>query len=118
MERKNYTQIKAYVDPEVASAFKTACATSGVSMASMLSQFMTDYSSAAKKRKPSPDYSTRRQRRAAVQHFAQQLELIRAAEENVRDNTPENLQGSVVYEKADEFASLLDGAIDLLNSVY
>ena len=79
---------------------------------------MVDYSSTAKKRKAAQDYTTRRQRRAAVQHFAQQLELIKDAEERVRDNTPQNLQGSIVYEKAEEYVSLLEEAVDQLNSIY
>jgi hypothetical protein len=40
---ENYTQVKAYVAPEIASAFKAACAAAGVSMNSKLSQFMADY---------------------------------------------------------------------------
>jgi len=115
---KNYSQVKISTDPVLASAFKKACALSGASVASTLANFMREYSNVAKKRKPAPDYSTRRQRRTAVRYFAQQLEQIRDAEERVRDNTPENLQGSIVYEQADEYASLLDEATDLLNSIY
>jgi hypothetical protein len=79
---------------------------------------MVDYSNTTPKRKATQDYSTRRQRRASVRHFAQQLELIKDAEEHVRDNTPENLQGSIVYEKAEEFVSLLEDAVEQLNSIY
>jgi len=115
---KNYTQIKAHIDPEVASAFKTACAVSGVSMAAVLTQFMVKYSKTTKKHRPVPGYSTRRQRRAAVSCFAQQLEMIKSAEEQCRDNTPENLQGSVVYEKADEYVSQLEEVIELMEAIY
>ena len=115
---RNYTQVKAHVDPDVASDFKKACAANGVSMASALTQLMAEYRGTVKKRKPSPDYSTRRQRRAAVNRFVQQLELIMAAEERVRDNTPENLQGAATYEETGEIASMLEAAIDSLNSIY
>jgi hypothetical protein len=115
---KNYTQVKVHVDPEIASAFKAACAASEVSMAGVLAQFMVEYSKSAKKRKPAPDYSTRRQRRAAVKIFTQQLEMVRAAEEQCRDNTPENLQSSVVYETADEYVSQLDEVIGLMDAIY
>ena len=87
-------------------------------MNGMLTQFMADYSGAAKKQKANTDYSTRRQRRAAVKHYVLQLEQIRDAEELCRDNTPENLQGSSVYEKADECVSMLNDALELLESVY
>jgi DNA primase len=115
---KNYTQVKAHIDPEVASAFKAACAASGTSMAAAITQFMSEYSRSAKKHTSAPDYSTRRKRRAAVSLFAQELENIKDAEELCRDNTPENLQGSVVYETADEYVSLLEEAVELLSAIY
>jgi hypothetical protein len=114
----HYTQIKVSVDPDAAAAFKTACAATGISMAAVLTEFMMKYSDVAKKRKPAPDYSTRRIRRAAVSSIVRQTEQIMAAEERYRDNIPENLQGSVVFEKADECVSLLEEAIELLGSVY
>jgi hypothetical protein len=114
----NYVQVKISAEPELAAAFKAACTASGVSMASALTQFMAKYSNAAAKHKSKPDYSTRRQRRAAVRYFAQQMELVRDAEEQCRDNTPENLQGSAVYEVADEYVSQLDEAVELLSSIY
>ena len=114
----HYAQVKISADPELAAAFKAACAASGASMASVLTQFMAKYSSAAAKRKSETDYSTRRQRRAAVRYFAKQMELVRDAEEQCRDNTPENLQGSAVYETADEYVSQLDEAVELLSSIY
>jgi len=115
----NCVQVKISTNPEVASAFKTACIVSGASMASVLTQFMAQYSNTAILRKPkTPDYSTRRQRRTALRHLGLQLEQIKAAEEHCRDSTPENLQGSVVFEKADELVALLDEAIELINFIY
>jgi len=110
------TQVKVSVAPEVASAFKAACAASNVSMVGALSEFMTGYTKTAVKRKP--EYTTRRQRRASVKSMVWQLEQIRTAEERYRDAIPDNLQGSVVFDAADQSVSLLDEAIDLLNSVY
>jgi hypothetical protein len=112
------TQSKVHADPDVASGFKAACAAAGISMACKLTQFMVEYSNRAIKCTTTPDYSTRRQRRAAVQYFVQQLGLIKEAEERVRDNTPENLQGSSAYEKTEEYVSLLDEIVDQLASVY
>ena len=112
-----YKQVKISVDPEIASAFKASCAASNISMAAVLSKFMADYSKSKVAKKPSPDYTTRRKRVAAARFYAKQFELIRDSEERYRDNIPENLQGSVVYDRADEFASLLDDVVDLLSQV-
>jgi hypothetical protein len=111
-------QVKVSVPAEVASAFKGACATSNVSMAFALSRFMADYSkTACARRKAMPDYSTKRQRRAAINKFACQLEQIRECEEQYRDRIPENLKGSAAYENAEEFISCLDTAIDALEPI-
>jgi hypothetical protein len=40
----HYSQVKISVKPEVASAFKEACAVSNVSIAGVLSQFMETFS--------------------------------------------------------------------------
>jgi hypothetical protein len=114
----HYAVIKVSVDPDVAAAFKKACAFSNVSMASELVKFMAKYSNVTLKRKPKPDYTSRRQRRAAVRSIVQQIEQIRDAEEQSRDNVPENLQGSAVYETAEESISSLEEAIELLDSIY
>ena len=115
---KHYDVVKASVSPDLAAAFKAACKESGVSVAGKLAQFMTEYSSATNKSKLNPDYSTRRKRRAAVHSFVKQLERVRDAEEQCRDNTPENLRESSVYEIADEYVTMLEEAIDTLNSIY
>jgi len=112
----HYTQIKISVAPEVASAFKAACAASNISMTGKLSQLMSDYGDTITKRQP--EYATRRQRRAAVRAIIRQLEQIKAAEERYRDVIPENLQGSVVFDNADQCVSLLDEAIELIGSIY
>jgi len=114
----HYIPVKASVDRDVAAAFKKACEANGVSMNSQLVKFIAEYSNAAIKNIPKPNYSTRRQRRTAVRHFVKQMEEIKAAEEQCRDNIPENLQGSEVYDKAEEYISLLEDAIDQLESIY
>jgi len=112
-----YKQIKVSVDPVIASAFKDSCAAANVSMAAILSQFMADFSKTATSRKPLPDFSTRRRRRMAIQAIVKQLEQIKDCEEQYQSRIPENLQGSMVYERADEFISTLDDAIDLMSQV-
>ena len=108
-------QVKVSVDPGIAAAFKAACAASNVSMAAELSRFMADYANCPAKRKAAPNYSTRRHRRAAIRAVVKELEQIRACEERVRDNCPENLRGSDVYEATEEAISSLDAGIDALS---
>jgi hypothetical protein len=115
---EHYTVIKVSADPGVATAFKAACVASNVSMNGKLTQLMAEYGNAAKKQKSRPDYSTRRQRRAAVKSILLQLEQIRDAEEQCRDNIPENLQGSSIYDTADEYVSSLSETVELLESIY
>ena len=107
-------QVKVSVDTQIALAFKDACKISGISMAAELSRFMAGYADSPMKQRAAPDYSTRRSRRAAVKAAIKQLEQIKAQEERVRDNTPENLQGSAAYEATEEAVSSLEEAIDAL----
>jgi hypothetical protein len=71
-----------------------------------------------KTKKPQPNYTTKRQRRAAMKRIMEQLQLIRTAEEQSRDNIPDNFQNSSTYEKAEECINALDEAIELLESAY
>ena len=114
---EHYTQVKVSIDPEVASAFKEACASSGVSMASKLSQYMSEYSNIAKKTGRSPEYATKRQRRAAYKLIAQQLKRLKAAEEHSRDCIPESFHGTEIYENADQCVSSLEDILELMESI-
>ena len=116
-EGKRYKQLKISVDPFTAASFKEACATANTSMAAKLAEFMVEFTNAVAVRKPLPDYSTKRQRRAAVSKIIKQLEQIRDCEQDYCDRIPENLQNSVVYEKAEEFLIYLETAIDALVSI-
>jgi len=113
-----YTQIKVSVDPRVATAFKNACRVSNISMAASLTGFMEDFAACRVKQNLVPDYSTRRQRRAALITIIDQLKQIKANEERVRDNMPENLQGSCVYDTAEEAVSSLEEAINTLSEFW
>jgi hypothetical protein len=110
-----HTQLKISVDPEIESAFKKTSAASNVSMSTVLTQFMTDYSKGLAVVKAKPDYSTRRRRRAAIKGFIKQMEEMKTMEESVLWNTPENLIGSASYDATEEAISSLDEAIDALN---
>ena len=112
-----YKQVKISVDSYVALAFKEACAKKNISMAAKLSEFMAGYSKSVMHKKPSPDYTTKRQRRAAVKSIVKQLEQIKDFEERYRDAIPENLQSSIVYENADQWVSWLEEALEILGSM-
>ena len=115
----NYKQVKFSVKPELAAAFKDACAAAGASMASVLSGFMANYCKRNVGREPPTDpYATRRLRRRAVESLIYEMESLALSEECYRDNIPENLRGSIRYEEADRSVGTAYEAIDLLREIY
>ena len=120
---KQYTQVKVYVRPDVSANFKATCAARGESMASVISRAMIEYSGKKPGKKQSakttaPDYSTRGKRRAALRYYSEQIEAIRNAEENYKDNIPETLQGGQRYDDADNTVEALDEAVDALSRAF
>jgi len=109
-------QVKVIVDARVAGAFKQACETAGISMAEVLAQHMTAFSKTPVTSKET-NYTTRKQRRRAINAIAKQLERIKAYEEDYQDRIPENLQGSSVYERATELISKLDEVLEILAEI-
>jgi len=89
-----------------------------MSIASVLSGYMSAYCQGAGKPGVFPGVATKRQRRAAVKRLVIQLESIKLAEERYRDNIPENLQGSSFYTNADESVVAMEEAAEILASVY
>ena len=71
-----------------------------------------------KTNKQTPNYRTKRQRRAAIRRIIGQLQLIKAAEEQSRDNTPESFHSSLAYEAAEECINTLDEVLELLAFAY
>ena len=113
-----YTQVKISVGFELARDFKSACGAANVSMTSVLAEYMSGYVNARSVSKTPPEYTTRRRRRLAVAGIVKQLEKIRSYEERYRDSIPANLQGSSVYENADDSVSALDESLESLASAY
>lgn len=111
---KHYTQVKVSVPPEIAAAFKAKCSSAGVSMAGELSSFMSCHHP----KKPEPDVATRQKRRKALLAVIRQLEAIADAEQDYMNNIPVNLQNSQRYEAAEQAASALEEALDILHNVY
>jgi hypothetical protein len=117
---KTYTQVKVSVNPAIAAAFKSKCETAGVSMACVLSRFMDEYGSTPVKcRQPvREDAQTRKKRRSMIDYIIKLMMMIKAGEENLRDNMPENLRNSDGYELAEESISNADEIIDMLRGIY
>jgi len=114
----NLKQVKITVNQELAVAFKTACVATNIPMASVLTQFMEEYSGiSSTKRKRTNDYTTKRQRRAAIRKINEQLGKIKESEEAYQIKIPENLQESSVFEKSEDFVNLLGEAIETLESI-
>ena len=112
-----YTQVKISISPALAAAFKVACATSNVSMAAKLSEFMKDFVDFSASHDVMPQYTTLRRRRVAIRDIIRQLNCIKHAQERCRDNIPENLQNSSIFDTAESYISSIDEAIDILGSI-
>jgi len=86
-------------------------------MASVLSTYMVKYSGKPRKSEKSSKYSAKRQRRVEIEKIIKQLETIRNFEESYQERIPENLQTSKVYEKAEEWVSVLTEVIEMLEEL-
>jgi hypothetical protein len=113
-------QIKAWVDQDIAAAFKAACADVGVSMSSEISRFMAERAEILKQShaKTESKIENRGGRRKEVRTIIQKLEKIREAEEDYKQNIPENLTGGAAYEAAVQAVELIEQAIDLLQDAF
>jgi hypothetical protein len=114
--REHYTQVKAYVPKDVAAEFKRKCKAAGVSMASVLVEYMTDAEPEPASDKP--DLGARRLRKREVGRIAARLGDVLDAEEAYMDRIPENLSRSVRYENADRAVELLTDIVQALGEVY
>jgi len=86
-------------------------------MAAKLSELMAGFSNTIITHNPLPDYSTKRRRRDAIRKITKQLLQINDYEQEYMDRIPENLQNSVVYERAEEFISNIETAIESLEMI-
>ena len=116
----NYKQMNIAVRPDLSENFRTACERNQIPMREVLTGFMAAYSTApALPKSPKrPSYNERRQRRKAVADVLAQLVEIRNAEENYKENIPENLKTSSRYESAEHAVDALGEAIELLESAF
>ena len=112
---KPYKQVKIYVKPEIAEAFKTKCLNEGVSLSEKLSGLMEGETI----RISAIDAVEQKgQRRKAVGIITGKLEKIIEAEIEYIENLPDNLQNSSLRDKAEEIIETLEEALSLLEQVY
>jgi hypothetical protein len=119
--KAHYSEVKASLGKELVNQFKTKCRDNNVSIASVLSGFMSEYCnmpSRNKGRSKSSPFDTRPKRRRMVTIMAGQLDEILQCEIAYRENIPENLQSSVRAECADDSIEKLTEALDILNDAY
>ena len=115
----NYTQIKAYINPELASKFKSICKAAGVSVNSVLTQFIANHCAEQTHKKVTADpLSTKKKRRNKLHHLIDELKQIRDTQQNANDNVPDNFRDSEAFEVSEESVEKLDEAIEILEGIY
>jgi len=106
-------QIKFTIESNIVSAFKARCKSEGVTMTSVIRQYMKT-SQPAKGVKIKTD--TRPLRRKAVLEIIGLLKGIMQVEEQYRDNIPEQFETR--YESADQTCTQLSEAISCLEDAF
>jgi hypothetical protein len=89
----NYRQFNVAIRPELSEGFRAACERNQMSMRAVLTEFMAAYAETPTPEKSPKNrgYNERSQRRKAVGQIISQLEAIRDAEEQYKENIPEGL---------------------------
>jgi hypothetical protein len=107
------TQVKFTLESDLVSAFKSRCASEGISMAAAIRHFMRAY-------RPVRDNSvktlTRPQRRKAVAYTLEILNDVLSNEEEYRDAIPEHFTQR--HDTADDTCEALTAAIERLEDAY
>lgn len=117
----HYKQMKFSTPPLVADNFKSACETNGVSMASVIINFMRAYSASAPaeiNKFHTVNTSTRRLRRKELRAVIDTVSKIHKAELGSLDNIPENFRDADTYADTENIVEALETAIESLNEVY
>lgn len=108
-------QLKVHVPLEVFIALKNMSVAHSISMSALITKLIVEATGINRpKIVMEPDYSTRRRRNAAVTSIIKEIKRIKEYEERYRDNIPENLQNSVVYEAAEQHIEWLDEVLEVL----
>jgi len=120
--KEHYTNITVAMNPELASKLKGACKEGGESVSSVITRLVAAHLDAEipplkeNPEKKAPDNRGRRSREL-WKHIAA-IEAICSGEEEYLSNIPENLQGSIRYENAENSVEHMRSAIDELKEAY
>jgi len=106
-------QVKFTIEADIVSAFKSRCAAEGVSMASVVKEWMRN---SILVKESNTDHQTRPHRRKAVFEIIGLLNVIMDSEARYRDNIPEHFTQR--YEVADNACDLLAEAISCLEEAF
>ena len=115
----NYKQLNVALPPELAAAFKEACAAHGEPIRHVLLRLVSEYAAMLPPRRraaAAPDYSTLRARRNATQAILDQLEELREAAEEYMDNIPESMYNR--REAAENAVAAYEDAIAAMEDMY
>jgi len=107
------TQIKFTIDSDIVSVFKARCASNGVSMASVIRQWMIERQPTNDK---APKTLTRPKRRKTVAEIIDMLNEVLEMEEHYRDSIPEQFEQRIYG--AEHACEQLAAAIDCLKDAY
>ena len=119
---EHYTNVTVAMNPELAAKLKNDCKEKCVSVSSVITTLVAGHLDTGIPglkgipQKKAPDNRGRR-KRELLKHIAA-IEDICSGEEQYLDNIPENLQGSVRYENAENSIEHLYSAIEELREVY
>lgn len=115
-----YSQVKVAIHPETAAAFKAACQAEHVSMARVLSGFMESRAGTASlsSRVEKDLLKSRGGRRKLLAALTTQLEEIKEAEADYRDQIPASFRESIRYDNAEQSVQAMEEALDALYEAY
>jgi hypothetical protein len=112
-------QVKIYVEPELAKAFKSLCAKGGTSVTAELTGYMRKRTHLKEPTAATGNHTDRRwQRKVFVRRIISELEKLRNAKQSYRGSISENLGESPLAEAADEAITHLAEAIEALLNAY
>jgi hypothetical protein len=107
------TQIKFTIDSGIVSAFKARCASEGISMTSVIRQWMGEQQPVGYLKLKT---SSRPKRRKAVSDIVSLLNEVLVMEERYRDSIPEQFPQR--YECSDRSCEYISEAIDALKEAF
>ena len=117
----DFKQINIAVRPQLADAFRVACAQAQIPMREVLVRLMAAYCAdppPLPKETKAQNYASRAGRRKATAAIIEQLAKIMVAEEEYRHRIPKNFQTSSRFEAAEQAVEALDEAIGILQGAF